>query len=208
MKLLELFSGNKSISKIFKEKNKECEVTSLDIDSKLNPDICIDILNWDYKIYKPEYFDVIWASPDCRSWSVAGYGRHRKLPDLIPKTEIAKIGEKLIYKTLEIIDYFKPKYYFIENPRGLLRHFTPMKTLPYCHLVYYGNYNYPMLKPTNIWSNIFLWENEKTPKLEFKRDNNGNNKYFSINKSNRSLIPSNLVEKIYFRIFGNLDLKT
>jgi site-specific DNA-cytosine methylase len=197
MKLLELFSGNKSVSKIFKQKNNQMEVISLDIEQKLKPDVCIDILEWDYKIYPEGHFEIIWASPDCRSWSVAGYGRHRQLPDLAPKTETAVLGERLIHKTLEIINYFKPKYWFIENPRGLLRHFPPMKTLPHCHLVYYGNYNYPMLKPTNIWSNLPLWGSEKAPIMEIERDEHGNNKYFQTQKKKRSLIPSGLVEKIY-----------
>jgi site-specific DNA-cytosine methylase len=196
MKLLELFSGNKSISKVFKEKDNTCEVISLDIEKKLNPDICIDIINWDYTIYPESYFDIIWASPDCRSWSVAGHGIHRKLPTLGPLTQTAVIGDLLIYKTLEIINYFKPKYWFIENPRGLLRHFPIMQTLPHCHLVYYGNYNYPMLKATNIWSNIYLWPDEKPPRLNIEKDNKGNSVYFSNNKNKRSLIPSKLVERI------------
>jgi site-specific DNA-cytosine methylase len=196
MKLLELFSGNKSISKVFEKEFNNLNVVSLDIEQKLNPDICIDILNWNYMIYPEGHFDIIWASPDCRSWSVAGYGRHRVLPDLAPKTETAIIGEQLIHKTLEIINYFKPKYWFIENPRGLLRHFPVMKTLPNCHLVFYGNYNYPMEKATNIWSNIFLWDNEIRPQIEFVRDESGHNKYYQQNKKLRSLIPELLVKKI------------
>jgi site-specific DNA-cytosine methylase len=196
MKVLELFSGNKSVSNVFKKKYNNIEIISLDIDSKLNPDICIDILTWDYKVYPPNYFDIIWASPDCRSWSVAGHGRHRMLPDLLPKTDIAIKGELMIYKTLEIIDYFKPKFWFIENPRGLLRHFPAMKQLPHCHLVYYGNYNYYMQKPTNIWSNIKLWDDEKKPNLELMYNNKGCNVTFSNNKKLRSLIPSELIEKI------------
>jgi len=200
MKFLELFSGNKSISKVFIKEFEGLEVLSLDIEQKLNPDVCIDILKWDYKIYPEGHFDIIWASPDCRSWSVAGYGRHRQLPSLIPKTETAILGELLIHKTLEIINYFKPKIWFIENPRGLLRHFPPMKTLPFCHLVYYGNYDYPMEKATNIWCNKFLWDDEKRPILDIERDAQGNNKYFQTNKKSRSLIPSKLVEKIANKI--------
>jgi site-specific DNA-cytosine methylase len=200
MKLLELFSGNKSVSKVFKEKYPDIEIVSLDIEQKLNPDICIDLLLWDYQIYPEHHFDIIWASPDCRSWSIASGGRHRVLPDLEPKTETAVIGQNLIYKTLEIIEYFKPIYWFIENPRGLLRHFQPMKELPYCHLIYYGNHNYPMYKATNIWSNIFLWEDEKRQTLMYERTNNGKNKYFMNNKDKRSLIPSLLIERIINKI--------
>jgi len=205
MKLLELFSGNKSISKVFNKEFEGLDVLSLDIEQKLNPDVCIDILKWDYKIYPEGHFDIIWASPDCRSWSIAGYGRHRQLPDLKPKTDTAVLGELLINKTLEIINYFKPKIWFIENPRGLLRHFPPMKNLPFCHLVYYGNYNYPMVKATNIWSNKFLWDNEKKPILDVKKDKKSNTIYFSNNKNKRSLIPSKLVEKIAHKINHHLQ---
>jgi site-specific DNA-cytosine methylase len=200
MKILELFSGNKSISKVFKQKDPSWEVVSLDFVESLNPDICIDILQWDYKIYPEGHFDVIWASPDCRSWSVAGHGQHRKLPTLAPLTETAVIGEQLVHKTLEIINYFRPKIWFIENPRGLMRHFPPMKALPNCHLVYYSNYEYPMSKPTNIWSNIRLWDDEIDPKIEFPKNKWGHNIYFSSQKKNRSLIPSKLVERIYNHI--------
>jgi site-specific DNA-cytosine methylase len=196
MKLLELFSGNKSVSKVFKEKQPDVEIVSLDIEQKFKPDVCIDILNWDYKIYPPNHFDVLWASPDCRSWSIAAHGLHRtKLPEIAPKTEIAEIGEKLVLKTLEIIEYFKPKYWFIENPRGLLRHFPVMKTLPHCHLVYYSNHGFPYHKATNIWSNIFLWDNEKKPNVQVEKN------YIEKHHSKRSLIPPKLIENIIEKIW-------
>ena len=43
---------------------------------------------------------------------------------LLKTTGVRKIDEanKIVLKTLEIIDYFKPKYWFIENPQtGLLK---------------------------------------------------------------------------------------
>ena len=39
-------------------------------------DIKCNILDWDYKIYPPEYFDFIHASPPCVEYSIA------KLPQL------------------------------------------------------------------------------------------------------------------------------
>ena len=58
MKLLELFSGTKSVGKVAEQLGYE--VTSLDLK---NADINTDILKWDYTIYEPQHFDVIWASP-------------------------------------------------------------------------------------------------------------------------------------------------
>jgi len=137
MKSLELFCGTKSFSK--EAKLKGYETTTLDIDKQHNPTICVDILTWDYKQFPKGYFNVIWASPDCTSWSIACH-KHRTISSMSPKTHIAVLGEKLIHKTLEIIKYFKPKYWFIENPRGRLRHFKPMKELEYRTTIYYGNY--------------------------------------------------------------------
>ena len=206
-KMLELFSGMKCIGTVFEQNGYE--VTSLDYVQKLNPTICCDILTWDYKSkFKPGDFDVIWASPDCTTWSIASGGKHRKKSDMIPKTEKAKLGERLVWKTLEIIAYFKPDAWFIENPRGLMRHFPPMMKLEKTYhrtTVYYGTYEWDMVKPTDIWSNIPMWENEKQPimpehtytiKVRSDRERriyNRTNKGYQI----MSEIPPKLIERIY-----------
>ena len=61
MKILDLFCGSKSIANVFKAKGHD--VLTYDFDEQHNPDICDDIMNFDfYNIpeWKP---DVIWASP-------------------------------------------------------------------------------------------------------------------------------------------------
>ena len=58
MKLLELFSGTGSVGKV--AKTLGWEVVSLDLK---NADINEDILEWDYKKYEPNYFDMVFASP-------------------------------------------------------------------------------------------------------------------------------------------------
>ena len=211
MKILELFCGTKSVGKVF-EKNGH-EVVSLDFLEKFNPTVCCDILEWDYKKdYKEGDFDVIWASPDCSTWSVASGGKHRLKVNMRPITEKAVIGERLIYKTLEIIDFFKPRIWFIENPRGLLQYFTPMLDLKKT-LVYYGNYKndgelYDMVKATHIWSNNEMWANETKPEMDEStytiQYHNGDgrykrfyNRYRKGNPKSRSVIPSELIERIY-----------
>ncbi len=89
MRLLELFSGTKSVGKV--AETLGYEVTSLDLK---NADINTDILNWDYKIYDPKHFHVIWASPPCTEYSRA----------LTTKTRQMNSANQIVLKTFEIID--------------------------------------------------------------------------------------------------------
>ena len=62
LKVLDLFSGSKSVQKAVDEKlARFFEVTSLDL---ARADINVDILDWDYQNeFGPGDFDVIWCSP-------------------------------------------------------------------------------------------------------------------------------------------------
>lgn len=144
MKVLELFSGTGSIGKICKEKN--WDVISLDLK---NADINIDILKWDYKQFEPKYFDIIWASPPCNTFSKL-QTVHRTKEQII--TNINENGLPLLNKTLEIIDYLQPKYYFIENPQtGKMKEYIldrPFYDVDYCR---YSDWGYK--KRTRIWTN-------------------------------------------------------
>ena len=61
LRLLDLFKGTGSIGKAF----EGWEIVTLDIDPKSYTDITADILTWDYSVYSPGYFDVVWGSPPC-----------------------------------------------------------------------------------------------------------------------------------------------
>ena len=119
MKVLELFKGSGSITKHYE--NTDTEIISLDILSKYSPTICCDIMEWDYKIYPIGYFDIIWASPECKIFSMlqnCRIGNH-KTASWKNKEELKEqrdIHSKFIKKTFEIIKYFNPTFYFIENP--------------------------------------------------------------------------------------------
>ena len=72
MGILRLFAGVGSVGNVFKDWG--WEVASLDRD--IDADIKTDIMDWDYRTYKPEYFDVIWSSRGEPS-SATDPGHHR-----------------------------------------------------------------------------------------------------------------------------------
>jgi len=210
-RLLELFCGTKSVGSVFEKKGYE--VISLDYMKKFNPTICENILTWDYKKYDPDYFDVVWASPDCTTWSYASRGAYRNSKEIYGKDnknrEKAELGNQMVLRCIEIMKYFKPRAWFMENPRGLMKDFPPLIEFENEHnvrrlLVYYGNYdNWGFPKATHIWSNLPLWEDEKKRILDeslWHRDKANHvvyNAYVKTNAKNRSKIPPTLIERLY-----------
>lgn len=156
MKVLELFAGTRSISKAFERKghqtfsiewNKDFENISLYADiSKITAKEIIKLCGG-----AP---DIIWASPDCTTYSIAGISHHREYIDgiLTPKSEYAKFCDKTNKHVLDLIQELKPKYYFIENPRGGMRKMDFMRGL-YRYTVTYCQYGDKRMKPTDIWTN-------------------------------------------------------
>lgn len=100
--------------------------------------------------------DVIWASPPCTSYSIAAISHHRKknveTGSLDPVSDFAKLSDELVKHTLELIKELKPKYWFIENPRGGMRKMDFMQGLPR-YTVTYCQYGDTRMKPTDIWTN-------------------------------------------------------
>ena len=152
LKLLELFSGTGSIGKV--AVNYNFEVISLDKD--MDATFKTDIMDWNYKVYPPNYFDVIWSSPPCTEYSIAKTTGIRKLD----------IANNIVKRVLEIISYYNPKYYFIENPQtGLLKNQVFMLDIPYNDLDY-CKYGTDYRKRTRIWNNLLGW----IPKPLCKKD--------------------------------------
>jgi len=153
MKVLELFCGHKSFSKVA-EKNG-CKTYTIDFNKKFNPDLCIDMLYFNKSILpKSERSpDIIWASPPCETFSLCGHNYFMGYPI----NSKCYIGMALAYKCIEVIRELKPKYWFIENPRAGLRSVWFMKPLPR-YTVTYCQYGFNRMKPTDIWTNIEGWE--------------------------------------------------
>lgn len=153
IKVLELFAGTKSIGKAAEELGYE--VFSSDFESKFDTDYTIDLLDFDINKV-PWQPDIIWASPPCTSFSIASISHHWT-KEREPKSETAILGYKLIEKTIELINHFQPTYWYIENPRGLLRKFPIMESLPIRNTVTYCQYGDDRMKPTDIWTNNDIW---------------------------------------------------
>ena len=175
-RVLELFSGTHSVGKVF-HKN-DYEVYSLDRDLgaqcplgedyKSEHHFQEDIMTWDYKQFPSGYFSIITASPVCLWWSTvrqSWIGRKCKSihpTDVITKKilqdDIDKYGKPMVDKVIEIIEYFQPKYWWIENPQtGKMKYYIEEKypkyntyyDFDYCK---YSDWGYR--KRTRFWTNI------------------------------------------------------
>ncbi len=76
--MLDLFSGTDSTAKVFGSKGYE--VTTLDNNPRLQPNILTDIMGWNFvDALTFDFFDVIIASPPCTEYSTAMTCRARDL---------------------------------------------------------------------------------------------------------------------------------
>ena len=153
---MELFAGERCIGKAFEQDGHE--VFSIDYDKRhcnidwyadIGEITTTDILS---KFGKP---DIIWASPDCSTYSIAAISHHRtreSCGNLAPKSDYAAFCDKVNKNLLRLIVELVPVYWFTENPRGGMRKMDFMKGLPR-YTVTYCQYGDERMKPTDIWTN-------------------------------------------------------
>lgn len=156
MKVLELFCGTKSISNAFAARGHE--VFTVDWEKDFNPSLCADI----GQITAEQIIalcggvpDVIWASPDCTTYSVMAISVHRRKEtdgNLAAVTDYAKRCDEINAHVVNLIKELQPRFWFIENPRGGMRKMAFMRGLPR-YTVTYCQYGERRMKPTDLWTN-------------------------------------------------------
>lgn len=173
IRILELFKGTGSVGRTFMERYRndniyqqlfDPEVVSLDWDRRIECTHNMDIMQFDYKnLYhnkenEGSYFDMIWASPDCRIFSQLqcswinrknGVSKWRDREQL---EEERRNQARFVRRVLQIIAHYKPRLWIIENP-----FYSAMCKIPEMAMLNsfrkdYCAYGFSYRKPTRLWS--------------------------------------------------------
>ena len=147
-RMLELFSGpdDQGMSGYFR--NIGWDVVSIDIEEKYEPTYVMDIRDIDDEFLADlGTFDFVWAGVDCSCFSIMTVSHYW---DENGEPNEKNYGEALRLKTVEIIEYLKPTYFVIENPRAMMRTRSFPKhwaryTVAYCQ------YGALWMKPTDLF---------------------------------------------------------
>jgi len=156
MNILELFAGSRSIGGEADKMGHN--VFSVDWTKYDKIDLAIDIEDLQ-KEQVPFVPDMVWASPDCTTYSIAACSTHRTNTKE-PKSEYAikcdSVNQHWIGLIKEWLEINPNMVFFIENPRGMLRHMPWMQEFKR-HTVWYCQYGDDRAKPTDIWTNSKMW---------------------------------------------------
>lgn len=152
MRVLELFSGTATLSKLAKTLGHDTFTVDLHEPADLQADVLT--LNAQDLLAASGFsgIDMLWASPPCTGFSVAAIGRNwRKDGDQYhPKSASARLSRELLAHTMNLIDALEPLTWYVENPRGMARRMSSVQhakrvTVTYCQ------YGERRMKPTDIW---------------------------------------------------------
>lgn len=155
-KLLELFAGSRSVGS--EAEAMGMEVFSVDWQQfdKINLAKDIGELTLNDVPFVP---DIVWASPDCTTYTIAAISTHRNGTE--PKSEYAKKCDQVNVHFIGLIKVWlklNPNMvFFIENPRGMLRKMPFMQEFKR-HTIWYCQYGDDRAKPTDIWTNSQTWK--------------------------------------------------
>lgn len=153
MRVLDLFSGTGGWSQAFLDRGHT--VIRIDNDSQFS-DIPRTLIAHVESIPVSDYIDllggppdIILASPPCQGFSVASIGRMWLSPG-VPKHPTAKHGQFLLAQALDLIEALSPTYWWLENPRGMMRRMPELALYPRT-TVTYCRYGERRMKPTDLW---------------------------------------------------------
>lgn len=206
MKVLDLFSGTGSATKIWKDEGYE--VISIEINQNQDAtynDSILEFNGFDLQIIHG-YFDFIWASPPCTTFSIASVSTHWN-KDKTPKSEECKNNIRLLAHTIQLIEILKPKYYVIENPTGMMRKIIEEMNLSNYkrYEITQCQYGHPNMKPTDLYGHL-------PPYFDVRKCKNGSSCHEAAprgsktgtqgikNRVERSMIPYDLTSEIYHAI--------
>lgn len=205
--LIELFSGSKTVSKV--AQSFGFRTFSVDIESKFFPSLVADIskLRVD-QIPHPDSCAILWASLPCTFFSVLNIAyhwekityAHRKY-FYVPRSVQAKKALQLLEKTLWLIRAINPLYYFLENPRGALRHMPSIRTVPFRHTVSYSDYGMDLYKPTDLFTNCPFIELTQLRRYQVR---SYSQKISSMSSAfTRSIVPEQLIKSLILQILNH-----
>jgi len=176
-KFLEICSGSGNLSQALRDEN--FNATTVDFAKEMEADVCCSLAELRVLIKKKclpfsldHDFDVIWAAPDCRTWSHAAGGHYRNKQSLdgYPKRtsyKAAQAAKKEIKDIIHIFQYYALRnpnlIMVIENPEAYLQYhpvsklfskklFLKQMRVSYCHFSADTTEDLPR-KNTNLWSN-------------------------------------------------------
>jgi hypothetical protein len=175
MKVLDLFAGTGSATQAFEDRGHE--VYRVELDERFPADHRDILTYWP----EPGSFDVVWASPPCTAFSMAGSGSkkngstrwiyrdkndpHPYFGPRVPNDDVAHMGCRLVAAALARIYEIKPKYWWLENPMGGLRTMGFMQRVPGPVTVTYCQYGETRMKPTDLWG---VWPDTWRPRPKCK----------------------------------------
>lgn len=155
LSVLDLFAGLGGWSKPWRQAGHR--VTTLDFDPRFECDYVADILDVaDLSELERDAgrFDVVLASPPCEKFSVMTISRNwRTLAsgEIVAQTDAARLALRIATHTFDLIERYAPRYYVVENPRGMLRRLAPARPTA---TTWYCQWGMPYAKPTDLWTNI------------------------------------------------------
>jgi site-specific DNA-cytosine methylase len=147
-RVLDLFAGLGGFSAAFQDADG-WEVTTVEIDESHEPDIVDDVMNLRPSDFDTD-FDLVLASPPCTYFTTVRNltkGGDDAWEDGKPAKPESRDHLALVYHTVGLIRGLSPDYWFMENPRGMLRkrYRPPEGTIWYCQ------YESEHAKPTDLW---------------------------------------------------------